>query len=82
MSDWTSQQRDDLKPCPFCDTAAIEQGRTTAESSTAVQWRIQCGNPFCLMECRTHLFAALRDAVKAWEERPGGGGSADQGGSG
>ncbi len=65
---WSTQQRDDLDTCPFCDTAAIEQGRM-AESDTATQWRIQCGNPFCAMECRTNICASIEDAARIWQER-------------
>lgn len=65
---WTSVQREDLKRCPFCSTIAIEQGRT-AENSTATQWRIQCGNPFCDADCKTHIFASVSAAVNAWESR-------------
>lgn len=64
----TTQQRDDLKRCPFCGTNAIEQG-WMAESDTATQWRIQCGNPFCEITCQTHVFAALKDAERVWQER-------------
>ncbi len=67
-ADWITKQRGDLKTCPFCGTAAIEQGRE-AESDTGMQWRIQCGNPFCELVCQTHVFAALPDAERAWQER-------------
>lgn len=65
---WSTQQRNDLATCPFCGTAAIEQGRM-AESDTATQWRIQCGNPFCEVVCQTYVFAALSDAERAWQDR-------------
>lgn len=65
---WTAVQRNDLKPCPFCGTRVIEQGRM-AESSTATQWRIQCGNPFCAVVCRTNICASLADAERIWQER-------------
>ncbi len=65
---WSTAQRDDLKPCPFCGTAAIEQGRIS-KSDTATQWRIQCGNPFCEIVCQTNIFAARNQAEKAWQER-------------
>ena len=65
---WTNRQRNDLLPCPFCGTAAIEQGRM-AESATATQWRINCGNPFCSTECRTNVFASITQAEEAWQER-------------
>lgn len=68
MPPWTTQQRDDLKPCPFCGTRAIEQGRMS-ESATATQWRIQCGNPFCQMVCQTQIFAARENAERVWEDR-------------
>ncbi len=67
-TDWTTQQRNDLHECPFCGTKAIEQGRL-AESDTVTQWRIQCGNPFCEIICQTHIFAALKDAERAWQDR-------------
>ncbi len=67
-SKWTSRQRDDLKTCPFCDTKALEQARV-ADVPAGTQWRIQCGNPFCLLECRTIVFAALKDAEGVWQER-------------
>jgi hypothetical protein len=70
MSMWATSQRNDLKPCPFCGTKAIEQGRI-AESDTATQWRIQCGNPFCECDCKTHIFAAKCQAEEAWELRGG-----------
>ena len=66
--DFTTSQRGDLKPCPFCGTKAIEQARM-ANNSTATQWRIQCGNPFCEITCQTKLFAARSQAEKAWQER-------------
>ena len=65
-----TQQRDDLKPCPFCGTKAISQGRL-ADNSTEQQWRIQCGNPFCTVQCVTNTFADYNDAVGAWESRAG-----------
>ena len=68
---WTTAQRNDLKSCPFCGTKAIEQGRT-ADSDTATQWRIQCGNPFCQVDCKTHIFASLSQAENAWQERAKG----------
>lgn len=69
MSKWAkTQQRDDLKCCPFCATAAIHQMRL-ADNSTDMHHRIACGNPFCSLDCATHVFAAEVDAVKAWEER-------------
>lgn len=65
---WTSVQRDDLKPCPFCGTKAQERGRV-ADNQTATQWQIQCGNPFCLMVCRTSVSASLTNAEHVWQER-------------
>lgn len=65
---WSTAQRDDLNPCPFCGTKAIEQARM-ADSDTATQWQIQCGNPFCEVICRTHICAALSDAERIWQER-------------
>jgi hypothetical protein len=66
---WTgTKQRDDLKNCPFCDTAAVQQVRL-ADNSTDMQWRIGCGNPFCLVEPNTPPFAALKDAEWAWQDR-------------
>lgn len=65
---WTTRQRDDLKTCPFCGTKAIEQGRM-AESDTATQWRIQCGNPFCEALCQTKVFASISAAERVWQER-------------
>lgn len=58
----STTQRDDLKRCPFCGTAAIEQ-------NTARGWRIQCGNPFCDMTCKTHIFFSLSQAEDAWQTR-------------
>jgi len=68
MSAWTTQQRDDLKPCPFCATRVIEQGRMS-DSDTSTQWRIECGNPYCETDCRTWIFASLSQAEEAWERR-------------
>ena len=59
-----TKQRDELKPCPFCATAAIEQGKL-ADNSTDMHFRISCGNPFCSLDCATHTFAALKDAEYA-----------------
>jgi hypothetical protein len=67
---WTTVQRNELKPCPFCGTKAIEQGRM-AESDTATQWRIQCGNPFCEAVCQTNVCASLSQAEAIWQERDG-----------
>lgn len=69
MPEWTTVQRNDLKPCPFCGTKAIEQGRTSDISESATQWRIQCGNPFCEVVCQTQVFAGLSNAERAWQER-------------
>jgi hypothetical protein len=65
-----TRQRDDLKTCPFCGTKAIQQGRL-ADNSTEQQWRVLCGNPFCTLDCATHVFAAITDAESAWECRVG-----------
>jgi hypothetical protein len=65
---WTTQQRDDLKSCPFCGTSAIEQARL-ADNLTATQWRIQCGNPFCECICQSNICASLPDTERAWQER-------------
>jgi hypothetical protein len=69
MSKWAkTTQRDDLKRCPFCGTAAIEQMRL-ANSDTDMQFRILCGNPFCRVDCMTPVHAAKRDAEEAWQDR-------------
>lgn len=66
---WTgTKQRSDLKTCPFCDTAAVQQVRL-ADSDTDMQFRIGCGNPGCFVEPNTPPFAALEDAEWAWQER-------------
>ncbi len=69
-SEWTTAQRDDLEPCPFCGTKAIERARM-ADSDTATQWEIQCGNPFCDLVCKTHICAGKEQAEKAWQLRGG-----------
>jgi hypothetical protein len=67
---WTgTKQRNDLKRCPFCDTAAVQQVRL-ADSATDMQWRIGCGNSFCLVEPNTPPYAALTNAEHAWQDRP------------
>ncbi len=63
-----TRQRDDLKPCPFCGTKAIQQGRL-ADNSTQQQWRIQCGNPFCTVQCVTNVCASITNAEDFWQER-------------
>lgn len=68
MSDTTTFQRDDLKPCPFCGTAAIEKGKA-ADSQTGLCWWILCGNPFCTLKCETHPMASRSQAEAAWQER-------------
>ena len=66
---WTgTKQRNDLKRCPFCDTAAVQQVRL-AESDTNMQYRIGCGNVFCFVEPNTPPHASLRGAECAWNER-------------
>lgn len=68
---WSAVQRDDLKTCPFCGTKAIEQARLSSVSSTATQWQIQCGNPFCDVVCRTQVFASRSQAEGVWQSRDG-----------
>lgn len=63
-----SRQRDDLKGCPFCGTAALQQVRL-ADNATNMQYRILCGNPFCHLECDTGPCASLHNAEERWEER-------------
>lgn len=67
---WTgTKQRDDLKTCPFCNTRAVQQVRL-ADNTTSMQFRIGCGNSFCLVEPNTPPLAALKDAEWAWQDRP------------
>jgi hypothetical protein len=67
--DWSgTKQRDDLKRCPWCQTAAVQQVRL-ANSATEMQFRIGCGNPFCGVEPNTPPHAALGGAEHAWQER-------------
>jgi hypothetical protein len=61
-------QRDDLLPCPFCGTKAIEQMRL-ANNATNMVFRISCGNPFCSVDCATPLHAGKHDAEEAWQDR-------------
>jgi len=69
VSEWAyTKQRSELKRCPFCATSAIEQGKL-ADNSTDMHFRISCGNPFCTVDCATHVFASLDDATNAWQER-------------
>lgn len=68
VSKWTSAQRDDLKHCPFCGTAAIEQARE-ADNGVGLLWRINCGNPFCNVDCKTHDCASKENAETYWQER-------------
>ncbi len=69
---WTgTKQRNDLKRCPFCGTAAVQQVRL-ANSDTDMQFRVGCGNPFCGVEPNTPPFAALSNAEDAWEDRSDG----------
>jgi hypothetical protein len=69
MADWTgTKQRDDLKPCPFCGTKAVQQVKL-AESDTDVNYRIGCGNSFCDVEPNTQPQAALHNAEIAWQSR-------------
>lgn len=63
-----TKQRADLKRCPFCDTAAVQQVRL-ADSDTDMQFRIGCGNPFCFVEPNTPPNAGLRNAEAAWQDR-------------
>jgi hypothetical protein len=65
-----TKQRDDLRGCPFCGTAAVQQARL-ASSDTEMQFRIGCGNPFCEVEPNTPPRAVLRDAESAWQDRVG-----------
>lgn len=66
---WTgTRQRDDLRTCPFCDTAAVQQVRL-ADNTTNVHYRIGCGNPFCSVEPNTPPSASLLSAEQAWNER-------------
>jgi hypothetical protein len=68
---YTTEQRDDLKSCPFCGTKAIQQVRIT-DNSTVTQWRIQCGNPFCETVCQTIVCTAKSDAERFWQQRVSG----------
>jgi hypothetical protein len=69
MSEWAhTRQRNDLKICPFCGTAAIEQARL-ADNTTMMHWRISCGNPFCNLQCATNVCADKLNAEHFWEER-------------
>lgn len=69
MTNWTgTKQRDDLKPCPFCGTKAVQQVKL-ANSDTDVNYRIGCGNSFCNVEPNTPPHAALHNAEIAWESR-------------
>lgn len=63
-----TKQRDDLKTCPFCGTKALQQVRL-ADSKTDTQYRIICGNAFCLVDVKTPPLAALKDAELAWQDR-------------
>jgi hypothetical protein len=68
-SNWTgTKQRSDLKTCPFCETAAVQQVRL-ADNQTNMQFRVGCGNSFCLVEPNTPPCAALPDAEWAWQDR-------------
>lgn len=64
-----TKQRDDLKPCPFCGTAAVQQVRLADHSETEMNWRIGCGNSFCLVEPNTPPNASLSMAETAWNDR-------------
>lgn len=67
--DWTgTKQRDDLKTCPWCKTAAVQQVRL-ADNATNMHFRIGCGNSFCAVEPNTPPFATLTDAEWAWQDR-------------
>lgn len=66
---WTgTKQRNELKPCPWCGTRAVQQVRL-ADSETDMQFRIGCGNSFCEMEPNTQAYAALTNAEWAWQDR-------------
>ncbi len=66
---WTgTKQRDDLKGCPFCNTPAVQQVRL-ASSHTGMQFRVGCGNPFCLVVPNTPAYASLDGAEWAWGNR-------------
>lgn len=68
-SKWAgTQQRNDLRKCPFCGTAAVQQVRL-AESDTDMQYRIACGNPFCEAEPATPPRPMLVAAECIWNER-------------
>ncbi len=70
MSEWAKTiQRNDLKRCPFCGTHAIEQMKLSLASETDMQFRINCGNPFCAVECRTPTMASKENAEHAWQDR-------------
>jgi len=75
MTGRTAKQRNDLKGCPFCKTAAveIEHGAPpfakTSGNATGRRWHIQCVNPFCPVDCQTRVFATLSGAEHAWQNR-------------
>lgn len=70
-SAWTSRQRNDLKPCPFCGSQAMERARLY-DNATATIWVIQCSNPFCMLICKTTECASLTNAEDLWQERTNG----------
>lgn len=63
-----TQQRNDLRPCPFCGTAAVQQCRL-ADSETDMQYRVACGNPFCEADPSTPPRPMLISAERIWNER-------------
>lgn len=70
MTKWTgTKQRDDLKPCPFCGTAAVQQVRMSDETDSQIGYRIGCGSSFCLVEPNTAPCTTLRGAEETWQER-------------
>lgn len=69
---WTgTKQRDDLKSCPFCGTACVQQVRMSDDRDDVLSYRIGCGNPFCLVEPNTQPSTTLRGAEEMWQERLG-----------
>lgn len=54
-----TQQKNELKPCPFCGAGAVIMGKRAVY--------IMCGNYRCM--ARTEKFSCVKIAKEAWNRR-------------
>lgn len=64
MPNWnSSQRRDDLKECPFCDSVPHLQQHDN-------RFRVSCVDPTCEVICHTKDCESEGEAKSIWQFRP------------